>query len=284
VIEGLEAELGPLPDLAQGDVVLVGLAVGHLRLGKVRQRDQQLIPPLVELAQLRLELLELGLQRTRLLARLRELRLARLPGPGRLLDLAGELVLLGPDRVDPGVELAAALIDPEELIDLLGGASPGKRRADPVGVGADLLQVERGSVPRARWRRPSGRAGGAGGRLRGPRLLWDVLPGVLRDEGGDLLRVLADDDVLGHDRPREAAVPDREDHILHRLRALIEVGALYPLAAVGGPLRPRRFERVTARAALGEDLGALVGRVVGGDLNPLRPAAGGNRERGNSNQ
>jgi hypothetical protein len=35
VVEGLEAEVRPLPDLAQRDVVVVRLAVGRLGLGQI---------------------------------------------------------------------------------------------------------------------------------------------------------------------------------------------------------------------------------------------------------
>ena len=147
MIERLEVEVRPFAHLPESDVVLIGLAVGHLRLGQVGEGDEELFPSPVELAELRLELLELGLQRGRLLTQLRELGLVDLSGPGRLLDLRGELVLLGPDRVDPRVQLAPALVDVEELVDLLARAPPGQRRSDPLRVGADLLQVERGSLP-----------------------------------------------------------------------------------------------------------------------------------------
>jgi hypothetical protein len=120
VIERLEVELGPLPDLPQGDVVLLGLPIRRVRVRQVGERDEDLLTALVELVELGLELLELGLQRARALAELRELGLIDLAGLGRLLDLRGELVLVGPDRVDPGVELAPALIDAKQLVDLLG--------------------------------------------------------------------------------------------------------------------------------------------------------------------
>ena len=155
VVEGLEIELRPLPDLTQGDVVLLGLAVGRIGLREVGEGDEELLPPPVELVQLGLELLELRLQRSRSLAGLRELRIARLAGAGRLFDLAGELVLVRPDRIDPRVELTAAFVDLQELVELIGGAPPRQRRADCLRVATDLLQVERGSVPRARARRRS---------------------------------------------------------------------------------------------------------------------------------
>jgi hypothetical protein len=88
VVERLEAEVRPLPDLTQGDVVLVGLAVGSLRLGEIGQSDQQPIAPLVQFMQLRLELLELRLHPGRPLPQFRELGLVDLARPGGLLDLA----------------------------------------------------------------------------------------------------------------------------------------------------------------------------------------------------
>jgi len=139
VVERLELEVWAVPDLPQGDVVLVGLALGRLGLGQVREQREQFVPPLVELAELRLELLELGLERARGFAGLLETGVVGLAGPRRLLDLRGELVLLGPDRVDPGVELAAALVDRDQLIELIRRPSPGQRRANGLRVDADLL-------------------------------------------------------------------------------------------------------------------------------------------------
>jgi hypothetical protein len=175
VVEWLEVEVGALPDLSQGDVVLVCLAVGRLGLGEVGEQGEQLVPPLVELAELRLEPLELGLERARGLPGLLEARIVGLAGPRRLLDLPRELVLLGPDDVDPRVELAAALVDLDQLIELLRRPSPGQRRADGLRIGADLLEVERGPAPGG-LRRGEGRRSG---RRRGLR---DLLPRVRGDE------------------------------------------------------------------------------------------------------
>jgi hypothetical protein len=122
VVDGLEVELGRVPDLAKGDVVLIGLAVGDLGLGEIGERDQELLTPLVELGEPGLQLLELPFQRARLLPRLRELWVVDLAGPGRLLDLRRELVLLRSDRVDTGVELTAPLVDGDQLVELLAGA------------------------------------------------------------------------------------------------------------------------------------------------------------------
>jgi hypothetical protein len=42
VVGDLEVERGALPDLAQRDGVLLGLALGRLGLGEVRQRQREL--------------------------------------------------------------------------------------------------------------------------------------------------------------------------------------------------------------------------------------------------
>src|SRR5262245_14016027 len=106
VVERLEAELRALPDLAQGDVVLLGFAIGRLGLRHVRQRDEKVLASRAELLELGLELLELRLQRARALAELRELGVVDLAGLRRLLDLRRQPVLVRPERVGPGVELA----------------------------------------------------------------------------------------------------------------------------------------------------------------------------------
>jgi hypothetical protein len=144
VVEGLEVEVGTIADLAEGDVVLLGLPVRRVRLRDVRERREELIAPLIELAELRLELLEFGLEPTRLLTGLRELGLVDLPGLCRLLDLTRELVLLGADLIDPGVELAAPPVDLDQLVQLLRRTPSAQRRADGVRIAADLLEVERG--------------------------------------------------------------------------------------------------------------------------------------------
>src|SRR3954447_23006933 len=70
MVHGLEAELGPRAHLAERDVVVLGLAVRRLGLGDVGQRDEQLPAAFVELVEQRLELLELGLDRTGLFSQL----------------------------------------------------------------------------------------------------------------------------------------------------------------------------------------------------------------------
>jgi hypothetical protein len=57
VVQRLELEVGGLADLAEGDVVLVGLAIGGLGLGDVRERAEEFVAPPVELNELGLEFL-----------------------------------------------------------------------------------------------------------------------------------------------------------------------------------------------------------------------------------
>ena len=210
---------------------------------------EQLVLLRLQLAELGLELLQLGLQLAGALAQLLHLGVVGLAGSRRLLDLLGELVLLGADLVDPGVQLAAALVERQQLVELLGGAAPRQRGAGRLGVATDLLQVERGSA-----------SGGPALGLPGRGASSTSVPEYSLDEPGDRLGVLADDDVLGHDRPGEAAVADREDRVLVGLLALVEVRALGALAAVRGALGAGGLQRVAAGAALGEQLAALLDR------------------------
>ena len=85
---------------------------------------------------------------------------------------------------------------------------------------------------------------------------------VLGDELGDRLGLVADDDVLGHDRPREAAVADRVEDVVDVSVRSSRFGPW--LRGARGWRNPgcRRRQRVAARAALGEEHGAVVGRVV----------------------
>jgi hypothetical protein len=61
VVDRLEVEVRAVADLAQADVVLLGLAVGGVRLREIGKGGQQLVAALIQLRELRLELLELGL-------------------------------------------------------------------------------------------------------------------------------------------------------------------------------------------------------------------------------
>jgi hypothetical protein len=146
VVLGLEAELRPVPHLPQADVVLLGLAIGRFGIREVRKRGQQLVALIAQLGQLRLELLELGLQRARGVTQLLELRVVRLARLRGLLDLRRELVLLGADPVDARIQLPPPLIGRKELVELLGRTPSAQRGANGLGVAADLLEVERGSA------------------------------------------------------------------------------------------------------------------------------------------
>jgi hypothetical protein len=146
VVERLEAEVRPISDLPERDVVLLGLPVRSIGVGQVRQRGEELIALLTQLGKLRLQLLELGLEPGGGLAGLLELRIVGLAGAGRLLDLARQLVLLGADLVDARDQLAAAFVRGEDLVELLARPPPGQRGSSRLGIAADLLEVERGSA------------------------------------------------------------------------------------------------------------------------------------------
>src|SRR4029077_12103579 len=103
------------------------------------------------------------------------------------------------------------------------------------------------------------------GALAGPRRLFGFGARVLGDELGDFVSLVADDDVLGHDRPREAAVLDRVESVVNRLGALVQVRSLGPLAAVAAALGAGGAERVTAGAVGREEDGPVVVGVVFGD-------------------
>ena len=64
-----------------------------------------------------------------------------------LADLLGEGLALGLGVLDLGQQLAAAGVEGEQLVDLLGGAAAGQRGLDPLGVGADQLQVKHVGTP-----------------------------------------------------------------------------------------------------------------------------------------
>jgi hypothetical protein len=65
MVDRLEAERGPVSDLPKRDVVLLGHSVGRRGVRKVGQEGEQLVALGVELCELRLELLELGLEPAR---------------------------------------------------------------------------------------------------------------------------------------------------------------------------------------------------------------------------
>src|ERR671910_2883823 len=138
------------------------------------------------------------------------------------------------------------------------GASP------PAGL---LARAHAGVLRRARR---------VGGRRLG-HVVVDLAARVLGEEVGDLLGVLAHDDVLRHRAGGEAAVGDRVEHLVLLDLALVEVRAVDVLAVVrvrGRAVRPRGVDRVAARAVLLEEHRALVVRVVLGELDALLAARG----------
>ena len=158
-----------------------------------------------------------------------------------------------------GDRLLGVLARPLGLRDLLGhlllrgAAAPRPRAAAPAGArparaarrscrprpGARARPSRRpdrcGSALGRAWRRPTRRCCRTG-RSYPPRCLSRRLrrqarrarrglAGVLGDELGDRLGVLADHDVLRHDRAREPAVADRVQDLVLRLAAIVEVRA-----------------------------------------------------------
>ena len=154
VVAGLEVELRPLADLAHDDRVLLGHPVGGVGVGQVGEGDGDPVEIGLDLLQLGLAGLDLLLQPLHPLHQVPGVA-ARLLG---LADLLGEGLALGLGVLDLGQQLAAAGVERQQLVDLLGGAAAGQRRLDPLGVGADQLQVEHRRVSvRARPRRGAAR-------------------------------------------------------------------------------------------------------------------------------
>ena len=140
MVAGLEVELGPLAHLAQDDRVLLGHPVGGVGVGQVGEGGGEPVEVGLDLLQLGLAGLDPLLQPLDL-AISSSASLARLLG---LADLLGEGLALGLGVLDLGQQLAAAGVEGEQLVDLLGGAAARQRRLDPLGVGADQLQVKHG--------------------------------------------------------------------------------------------------------------------------------------------
>src|SRR4051812_36458761 len=111
------------------------------------------------------------------------------------------------------------------------------------------------------------------------------LAGAGVEEGRDLLGVLADHHVGRHDRAREAAVADGEEHVVPLDLALVEVRAVGALAALDlacglGAVGVGGVERVAAAAALVEERRSRAqGRLVLRDRYlPLAAARGEERK------
>ena len=151
-----------------------------------------------------------------------------------------------------------------------------ERRSRRLRIVADLAQVEHVELLALAGRGGVGRAA--------------LRPRVLVEEVGHGIGLVAHHDVRGHDRPGEAAVADRVEGVVAAHLAHVEVRPVRALAALErsgrlGAVGVGGVERVAARAALVEELGALaVDRLVLGDGRSRRrnPPAGrrrGRRER-----
>jgi hypothetical protein len=106
-----------------------------------------------ELRQLGVALGELGLDALQLvlhfgggLAQLGERRVVGLARSRHLLHLGRHLVLLGADLVAARRQSPPALVQGQQLVERVRGASPRQRLAGGRGVAADVLQVEQGSA------------------------------------------------------------------------------------------------------------------------------------------
>ena len=166
VILGLEVEgrrlLVVAPDL---DGVLVGQAVGSAGIRKVRRRRQQQCERRLGVAQLRLQLLQLGTDVRDLFDQ--PLLLVALGAADRLR----RLVLLRAKLLDLLGQPSAGLVGGQQLVDALGKASAREAGAESFGVLPDLLDVEHAVVTPLRDRIP-------------PRTLWPRRPIAARPERG----------------------------------------------------------------------------------------------------
>ena len=81
-------------------------------------------------------------------------------------------------------------------------------------------------------------------------MVWASDPAYLETNSATSVGLVAGDDVLGHDRAREAAVANREDDVVEALDPLVEVRPLDADGAVRRALGAGRGQRVAARAAL----------------------------------
>src|SRR5581483_5882408 len=120
-----------LADAAQLDGVVLGLAVGHVGIGRIRHA----VPPVpalpLSLGELRVERLQLRLE------------------AARLLDLGGavrppEPLLLRADLLLPRRRLAPAGIRGEQLVELVRAALAAQRGPEHVGVVACRAEVDHG--------------------------------------------------------------------------------------------------------------------------------------------
>ena len=159
-----------------------------------------------------------------------------LAGALQLADPLGRLVLLAArSSSSSGSTRAPALVQLQRLVERAGSAP---RRAS-------ASRARCGSSPDLRRSSTGGPRGWRPGPTRSrPRRRF--VPEYLREEVGDQLGVPAHHDVRRHDLAREAAVADREQHVVPALLADVEVRPVGDLAALELPRRPccrRRWRR-----------------------------------------
>ncbi len=140
-------------------------------------------------------------------------------------------------------------------------AAPRERRANAVGVLADQPEVEHRRTAAARP--DSARTRALDSAMA--TALRRLQPGVLREELGDFLRVVADDDVLGHDRAaRSRRCGSRRAPVRTFSLRKLKFGPFVAhavLDAVAEPSAPTTDERVAARAVVAEQHRAPVVRA-----------------------
>ena len=168
----------------------------------------------------------------------------------RLGDLVGRGVLLRAQLLDLRQQLAAARVEAQQLVEVVGGTAAGQRLHGRAPGSSRMLRRSSEALPAAAYSVPGAgpdSSDGLGVQRRRRRWAIDVAARVLGDELGDGLGLLADDDVLRHDRAGEAAVADRVEHVLLGLDPLVEVRALVAQRAVGRADGPGGAQRVAAR-------------------------------------
>ena len=145
VVAGLEVELGALADLADDDRVLLGHPFRRVGSGRLRQRRGNPVRSALTFSSSALADLDRLLQGLPTRAIHRSARRPR-PAVWRRRSASRAVVALGLGAPRIGQQLAPAGVEGEQLVDLHGGAAARQSRLDPLGVGADQLQVEHGTL------------------------------------------------------------------------------------------------------------------------------------------
>ena len=245
---GPRSRTRPLADLAQRDRVVLARPSGASGSGRFGSVARELVAPRLDLGELAPRAPS---SRRRPRASRRSARSASSPARLAAAISSEAAVLPRAPLLDLGQQLAAARVELEQLVERLGGAAARERRPGRARVLADAPRSSIG-WPDA-WP-PSGAALPDWSR-RPRRRAWrpvDLGARVLGDELGDGVGLVAGDDVLGHDRAREAAVADREEDVLEALARWSRFGPCTRSARFAEPWVPGGVERVAARAALGE--------------------------------